>query len=628
VSGTVPLAGEWGLWQDFAVRSAGFPVGGLDAFGGEDESERLAEVARGRRFQEAVAWQNPAALANAVLKVAAGSPTKPSRARQREEIVASYWQRYCAKNDTIGFFGPLAWGRVVDDPAPLRWDGTFAETRREVHFEAWPVQTLAAQLDPDLRLAAGPRPERELIGLLEAHADSAVRERGLRAVARLEDARGRLAACGVDELALALGELDAVFTELTGVDAVRHPGAAYGGRTLTYIDCMRDVEVRMGRSMVDDVAPALRVLFEAGRWWCGRVAAVGRGVIEDALPVSGRGPFGPVMGQVIRALFQIPPALADEVAELHRRLQPILDSRDPAVAGRLAVEVFSDHEPAWRMSAFQSVDLQVAAADADALERGDSLAVVGDMHLGSNPLIQGVFAHRHPDPGLLDACLRDVAGAGTPVILPPWGPGMTAGDTRGMPRTADDMIHIAAVPETRAQEGRRTWHPDELTVDGDDLVDRGGALRVPLAEAFWLPVFISGARVFTLLPDHDHAARVTIGATALRRESWNVPATEIPARAEAVPAFARDRGLARHVFFRSPLERKPMYLNIDSPTLGRILCRHARQAAEHPGARLTFTEMLPGPDECWLADAEGHRYVSELRLVAIDESKARRGFGS
>jgi hypothetical protein len=30
--------------------------------------------------------------------------------RRREEVIASYWQRYCSKNDTIGFFGPLGWG--------------------------------------------------------------------------------------------------------------------------------------------------------------------------------------------------------------------------------------------------------------------------------------------------------------------------------------------------------------------------------------------------------------------------------------------------------------------------------------------------------------------------------------
>ena len=41
-------------------------------------------------------------------------------------------------------------------------------------------------------------------------------------------------------------------------------------------------------------------------------------------------------------------------------------------------------------------------------------------------------------------------------------------------------------------------------------------------------------------------------------------------------------------------------------------------------APVRFTEMLPGPDECWL-EHEGERYTSELRLVAVDLS--RRGAG-
>ncbi len=142
----VPLLGEWELWRDFAVRSAGFPVSGLEAFGKGDETIRLRGVACDPMFREAVTWQNPEAHDNAVLKLADGSPAKPNRMRQREELVGSYWQRYCAKNDTIGFFGPLAWGRIEDDGPPLAMRSGALVARRDVHLEAWPIQTLAEQL--------------------------------------------------------------------------------------------------------------------------------------------------------------------------------------------------------------------------------------------------------------------------------------------------------------------------------------------------------------------------------------------------------------------------------------------------------------------------------------------------
>ena len=95
-------------------------------------------------------------------KVAAGATTKPSWARRREEIVASYWQRYCAKNDTIGFFGPLAWGQFAADGPPLRM--RFGPLVRDwaVRLESWGVQALATSLDESLVVAGGSLTEREL----------------------------------------------------------------------------------------------------------------------------------------------------------------------------------------------------------------------------------------------------------------------------------------------------------------------------------------------------------------------------------------------------------------------------------------------------------------------------------
>jgi hypothetical protein len=45
VSHLVPLAGEWALWCDIAVRTAGIPVSGLGIFGSPDEQAGLRAVA-------------------------------------------------------------------------------------------------------------------------------------------------------------------------------------------------------------------------------------------------------------------------------------------------------------------------------------------------------------------------------------------------------------------------------------------------------------------------------------------------------------------------------------------------------------------------------------------------------
>jgi Lantibiotic dehydratase, N terminus len=580
----------------------------------------LRSVTRDHSFREAVNWQNRAALANAVVKVAENVPTKPSAARRREEAVASYWQRYCAKNDTIGFFGPLAWGRVSDEGPPLAVRSGGLVRDRVVHLEAWGIQALAETIDSELRIPTGPHAERDLRAALEMHPDSSISERGFAMLERLESARDALDAAAPETLDAALRALDATFVELTGREPVRNPGRAYGARTLAYVDCMRDLDVTIGPALVNDMAPALQVLFEAGRWYCGQANAIAQRVIKRSLPAGGRAPFVPVLAQVMRSLMQLRPELAGEVAELQRRLADVLADSKPSTVGARAAAVFADRRPAWRHGRFQSTDLQIAARDEAAVAAGEFLAVIGDVHPGANPLAQAALANRHPDPPAMLRSIVNVVGRGVPVLLPPYGPGLGV-DARTAPVTPDGGVYIAALPGTRAGESQRTWLPDELFAEAGDLVDRRGQLRVPLLEVFWLPIFTAALGAFDLSPDQPHAPRVTVGRTVLRRESWTVPACDVPQRAQDVPSFARDRGMPRRVFTKSPLERKPMYLDIDSPALARILCRQARHAAAAaPATQIRFTEMLPTPEQCWLQDPDGQRYVSELRIVAVDQN--------
>jgi Lantibiotic dehydratase, N terminus len=576
-----------------------------------------------RCFARPSRGRTPRRWPNAVDKVAAGAATKPKRARRREEIVASYWQRYCAKNDTIGFFGPLAWGRIADDGPPLHVRSGALIRERSVHLEAWGVQALATSLDESLAVATGPHTERELRTMLEAHPNADVRDRGLTALDRLEAARDTLAAASPEELPGALAALDATFTELTGRDAVRNPGKTYGARTLAYVDCMRDLDVTIGPGLLAGLAPALQVLFEAGRWYCGEVNAVGARIVEDALPKDGSGPFVDVVRRALPALMQEPVEVTAAVAELERRMTKLLADPDPATIGARAIDAFADHRPGWPPAVFQSVDVQIAAPSLEAIAAGDWLGVIGDVHPGGAPVMQGVFAHRAPDSEALVRTWAADVGRRVAFLMPPWGPHVV--DARGIGVSPVDAIHIAVRPDVRAQAPRRTWFAHELMVDGTDVVDRGGELRVPVVDAFFLPIYVSGIRAFELLAEADHAPRAQIGNTAMRRESWNVRAADIPQTVDDLPAFARDRGMPRRVFTKSPLERKPMFLDTESATLGRILCRQARQAAAaDPEARILISEMLPAPDQCWLHDPDGNRYVAELRLVAVDRTREDR----
>jgi hypothetical protein len=613
----MPLAGEWALWRDVAVRTAGFPVAGLDIFGSRDEPAGLRAVARDPLFQTAVTWQNRAAMRNAVAKIAAGAAAPGSRQRQREEAVASYWQRYCAKNDTIGFFGPLAWGRASEDGPAIQVSCGQLVSESSVHFEAWAIQALAEALDPDLTVCAGPQSERDLRTQLERSRPE-LRDGGLAALDRLERCRSAAThAAGPGALDAALSDLDRVFEELTGRSATRRPGQTYAARTLLYLDCMRDLEVTVGPALRDELAVTLPPLLAGARWYCGRVYQAARRVIAEAAAAAGPRPLDRVLETVLPALRHLPDVAAAVNGDLQRRWSVLLSDPDLATIGTRAAAAFADHAPAWPISVYQSADVQIAARSAAAVNAGDYLCVVGDFHPGANPLGQGLFATRHPDRNqFLGAIAADVGTL--PFLIPPRDVGFQT--TRNMPAiTRPGDVHVAAAPRDRMPDGYRTLPAADLVTDGETVTTLDGSWQAPLAHLLWLPMLVAGVHAYDPFPADGHGQRITIGRTVWRRETWHIPPAQGPACPEAAASWARDLGLPRRVFVLSPAELKPIYIDFDSPVLTRILCRQLRRAgADLPGRPVRFTEMLPGPDDCWLADQSGRRYTSELRLVAVD----------
>ena len=92
-------------------------------------------------------------------------------------------------------------------------------------------------------------------------------------------------------------------------------------------------------------------------------------------------------------------------------------------------------------------------------------------------------------------------------------------------------------------------------------------------------------------------------------------------------AWAGAHQLPRHVFVRFTGEIKPIYADLTSLASIDLICRGLRRSRREAGrsARITVVEMLPGPDECWLSDAEGRRFTAELRVVAVDAGAGPAG---
>jgi len=126
-----------------------------------------------------------------------------------------------------------------------------------------------------------------------------------------------------------------------------------------------------------------------------------------------------------------------------------------------------------------------------------------------------------------------------------------------------------------------------------------------------------------------HTPRVTIDRVVVCREAKRFSCTELgfafekdeAVRLLAAHRWMREQDLPRFMFVKSKLERKPFYVDMNSPILLNILAKIIRRTKENQDAAnslITFTEMLPRHEQSWLPDIEGNHYTSELRLVAVD----------
>jgi hypothetical protein len=116
-------------------------------------TQLLSMIARDRRFREALTWQNRAALHTGIdtfLRKPPDTTARSSKHRQQEALIVNYIQRYCTKNDTIGFFGPVGWACVVDDGAAASVrPGAELLATRTVYFDGWCIDALAEALAKD-----------------------------------------------------------------------------------------------------------------------------------------------------------------------------------------------------------------------------------------------------------------------------------------------------------------------------------------------------------------------------------------------------------------------------------------------------------------------------------------------
>ena len=740
----------WLVWRDALLRSAGFPVSGLDRFADDDMARAADEFVAGTLpedvfdkafarsleragaaatataadplLREAVTWQNPSVLV-ALDGLATGKPQRNVRRRDREKALLRYWQRYCGKSETIGFFGPVCWMRVEEGAAPLTVvPGTRALRGRRVFFEAWAMAAVADRLaqDPAVRrwwpvrprphvnidghaavvplmpaiplssmesavlalcdgrpakevadagllrtpadtymmlerfvergvlhwdagLPLSPRAETVLEARIAAIGDPEARSHAAAAFGRLVAARDRVAAAAGDPAALAeaLAALDAEFVAVAGVEPRRRSGRAYAGRTLVYEDTARDVDVVVGTALLDRIAGPLAVLHQAARWLTAELGAV----IGAELRELHAEQTGPVRLSDLWTLSQGFLFLGDDqpgarvAADFTRRCALLFGGGgvvDTADALARAAELFPATAPGWPSARVHSPDIQICAPDVDAINRGDCVFVLGELHPASAPVDSALFTVWHPNQSALRAGLDDDLGpARLRVLYPAEYPRQTGRTRHGMDGPLDRELGVGdsdGADLDRSVPATACFVED---VAGELVVRLPDGSTWPLLEVFHDLLSAQLMDSFKLLAPAAHTPRASIGELVVARETWRTTVAETGLatvtgereRYLAVRRFRARLGLPERVFAKIGTETKPCYVDFTGPLHAQVFASMLRTALSEggPGVSVVFTELLPTPEQAWLSDAEGHRYVSEIRLQITDPVRYEGG---
>ncbi len=654
------LGAGWSLWRPVLLRGAGFSFSWLEQTLAAPGTEAWRGVAAHPRFREAVTWQNRAAVVDGLDSLLRKPPgATDSKTRKKELMVARYLQRYCAKNDTIGFFGPVGWAE---------WgEGRFEPAKRLIEarktfLEPWAARAIADAIAPDQARVVLPgdvridgrtlrtptstvevtAEEARFLRVLQRSgpmvaskvADQALLERltnqnivrltfavaishdPLRflpqrapPVVRVKKALSKVdSAAGTAKLGAALVGLEKVFTEATGAAAKRHEGRTYGGRGLVYEECRRSLELSLSPAMLEQVAQPLVTVLGIARWYTYRIARL-------------------LSVELLRTFKQ----LGDAPLPLHvfwAETAGLFDGETPssvaAVASALREKLtrergaFSAPCPGWPGARHHSPDLMWAAPSAEAMLRGEGLPVLSELHPGVNTFTTLSELAHAPDRRLLEReWLRDLGSGGISPI--PWEDFARSSQDA---RLAKDHWHLDLGFDFDSERpANRVLRAADCTVRrvGKGLVVTRGRQRFDLWEVFERRIRLKAASAFSLGTGLPTGPRRLLGGVVIERAHWRFEAADLRwlddelNRVERAAAFREAHRLPRRVFLRSPTEVKPLYLDWHSPILLDLLARLSRQAPW-----LSFSEMLPGPDELWLRDAKGARYVCELRSIAVD----------
>ena len=701
--------------------------------------DRLGALSRNPRFREAMLWQGLKSTQCIWRDLQPEADSRPGGKKFRQALrqMAMRVQRYCVKNDSIGFFGPVGWGWIGERTERMEMrPGHGLVAKREVFFEGWSMDALATSLEeanrqqlkpwvaPRVksgvwiqgrrayrpqrkeyalseeeravivqcdgqrtakevaqsvlqkglfpagtgeeqvftlleklvgagliawRLEVAPQlhPERELRERLERIGEEELRKSCLGALAELEAARERVGKAAGDDLELekALEELEGCFTRRTGQPSTRRDGQTYAGRTLVYEDCRRDCEVRIGSRLLEDLASPLAIMLDASRWV---LAELGR-LMRDQLAIcwselAERGQehreeidchsfvvYATSKLYLTHGRITAFDGIAQRIQDMWKQVlgEPLQSSPGRATfsvekARTRSATTFPSREVGYCLGRYVCPDLMIAAASADAVCRGDYIAVIGEMHC-ENTVAASFTVSQHPCPSQLSQAVSEDT-ANDMVIL------RQRPSASWLARTNNALIQLHHRRYLFGDD--LPHHPPSQALPAGMLVAtrqdasvvvraRDGSIQFDALELFGGLLVDEAERLLAdFMPRAARTPRVSLGNLVIARERWNVSPKDMPFLREKEPErqflgirrWRLAHGMPQRVFVKSPAERKPWFLDFNSPMFTGIFTSWIKQLPED--AQVSLMEMLPDLNELWLIDHQGQHFCGELRLVA------------
>jgi len=418
--------------------------------------------------------------------------------------------------------------------------------------------------------------------------------------------------------------------------ATRKAGEMYAGRTLVYEDCRRDYELQLGRAVLDQLGPPLALVLQSARWYTHEMATRVLGALDAVYDQLCR-----ECGETViayprffdRAAPHLPAegdaVVGDVVAELHRRWRDVLAfddgerrvTRTTAALGEPVRRAFAAPAPGWPGAQFHAPDVMIGARSVEDVLAGRGTIVLGEVHTGRTTVTIPLFLKECPDAEAVRAAER--ADARVPRVRPVLPKRMATRVDAGRGADRDFEIELGTTPSHLPRD--RVLAAGELVVErmsrGLVVRTRDGGVVLDAIVFFEIYLQVSTDQHWTMLGEQPHEPRVTIDGVVMSRERWRFARSELPfadaprglAQLAAARKWATDHGLPRCVFAKVPDERKPVFVDLASPVYVEQLAKLARSSPS-----FAISEMLPGLDELWLADAEDHRYTCELRMNVVD----------